>query len=72
MEMRRNTHIVNRMSLSNVRLPQLIFLGKSGLKSVCWEFVVDIGFAATPVTSMDPDDFAKQFLNFWHERLLRW
>ena len=72
MEMRRNTYIVNRMSLSNVRLPQLILLGKFGFKSVCWEFVVNIGFAATPVTSMDPDHFAQQFLNFWHEGLLRW
>ena len=68
----KNTYIVNRMSLSNIRAPQLILFGKPGLKSVCWVFFADITSAAAPVTSMDADDFAERLFDFWDEWLLRW
>lgn len=63
---------MNGVSLSNVRAPQLILLGKSGLKSVSGEVGVDVGSAAAPVTGVDPDYFAKHFLDFWDEWLLSW
>ena len=54
-----NTHVMNPMIFSNVRAPQLIFFGKSGLEGVCWEVGVDVSPAAASVTGMYPDYFAK-------------
>ena len=60
------------MIFSNVRAPQLIFFGESGLEGVCWEVGVDVSLVAASVAGMDPDYFPKQFFDFWDVRLLRW
>ena len=65
-------YIMNRMTLSNIRAPQFILLGKSGLKCKCSEVGVDISLAAAPVTGMNPNYFAKQFFDFGNEWPLSW
>ena len=66
------TYIMNRMTFSDVRAPQLILFGKSGLNCICREVGVDVSFAAAPVTGMNPNYFAKQFFDFGNEWLLSW
>lgn len=67
-----HTYIMNRMSFSNVRAPQLILLGEPELKSICWEIPVDVIFVTTAITGMDPNYFAKQFFDCWYKGLVSW
>ena len=60
------------ITFSNMGAPEVILLGKSGLKCICWEIGVDVSFAAAPVTGMDTNNFAKQFFDFRNEWLLSW
>ena len=50
---------MDRRTSANVRPPQFNLLGKSGLKSICWETDVDVSFAAAPVTGVDSNFFMK-------------
>lgn len=51
---------LRRVGFAHVGGPEGVELGKSGLKGVCWEGLVDVGFAAASIAGVDSYSFAEE------------